>query len=316
MRIASSKGRLVLAVPGGVVDIEAASGGRFSSEADAVYPRWAEFSRWATEYASRGEFSRVEQADESEFTSPVTRPPQIFAVGVNYDKHAQETGYVLPEAPLTFTKFASSITGAHSILELPSEFIDWEVELAVIIGESGRDIERRNAWRHVAGLTAAQDYSDRRMQFLLHPAQFSLAKSYAGFTPLGPWLVTPDEFADPNDLEIRCEIDGEVVQLGRTSEMNFDVAELIVRLSRICELLPGDVILTGTPDGVGAHRDPVRYLRPGEVVTTTIEGIGTLRQDCVALDVSDRASDKAGRLVRAGEGRGDDLSSRGGARGR
>jgi 2-keto-4-pentenoate hydratase/2-oxohepta-3-ene-1,7-dioic acid hydratase in catechol pathway len=127
-----------------------------------------------------------------------------------------------------FTKFASSITGAHSIFELPSDFIDWEAELAVVVGKHGRAIEREEVRDHIAGLTVAQDYSDRHMQFLLRPAQFSLAKSYAGFTPLGPWLVTPDEFADPNDLELRCEVDGETMQLGRTSEMNFDLAELIV----------------------------------------------------------------------------------------
>ena len=150
-----------------------------------------------------------------------------------------------------------------------------------MIGRRADRVSAERAWEHVAGLTVGQDFSERVVQMVGPVPQFSLGKSYPGFGPLGPCLVTPDELADRDDLSLECTVNGEQVQKGRTSQMIFPVAELIARLSAICPLLPGDVIFTGTPAGVGMARTPPRYLSPGDEVVSTIEGIGSLRNACL-----------------------------------
>jgi 2-keto-4-pentenoate hydratase/2-oxohepta-3-ene-1,7-dioic acid hydratase in catechol pathway len=164
---------------------------------------------------------------------------------------------------------------------LPSEHVDWEAELVVVIGRPAHAVAEKDAWSHVAGLTIGQDYSERALQVAGDFPQYSLAKSFPGFAPIGPFLVTPDEFADPDDLSIECEINGESVQSGRTSAMIFGIPTLIARLSTVCTLHPGDLIFTGTPSGVGFARTPARYLSPGDVVTTRIEHLGEMRQACL-----------------------------------
>ncbi len=151
-----------------------------------------------------------------------------------------------------------------------------------VIGAGGRCIAVGDAWNHVAGLTAGQDISERVLQRTGPAPQFSLAKSHPGFSPMGPWLVTPDELRNPDDVELTCAIDGELVQKGRSRDLIFGVPELIARLSAVLLLLPGDVIYTGTPAGVGMGRTPQRFLRPGEMLTSSITGIGELSQTFVS----------------------------------
>jgi 2-keto-4-pentenoate hydratase/2-oxohepta-3-ene-1,7-dioic acid hydratase in catechol pathway len=199
-------------------------------------------------------------------------------VALNYRPHAAEAGFRAPDEPLVFTKFPSCIIGPVAEVTLPPGKPDWEIEVVAVIGAGGRDIPRAEAWNAVAGLTVGQDLSERAVQLRGTPAQFSLGKSFPGFGPIGPVAVTPDEFADPDDIGFECLLDGEVVQHGRTREMIFGIDELVARISAICTLLPGDLIFTGTPSGVGNRRDPPRYLRPGETLISRVDGIGEIRQ--------------------------------------
>jgi 2-keto-4-pentenoate hydratase/2-oxohepta-3-ene-1,7-dioic acid hydratase in catechol pathway len=274
MRIANLSGRLSLVVDGLAVDIAEASGGAFGPEVQAVYQDFAAFRSWA-----RGAtLPSGRPFDPRDLGAPAPAPRQLFAIGLNYRDHARESGFTPPPEPAVFTKFVSSITGPVTEVELPDGQVDWEVELVVVIGAGGRCIAVGDAWSHVAGLTAGQDISERVLQRTGPAPQFSLAKSYPGFSPMGPWLVTPDELPNPDDVELTCAIDGELVQKGRSRDLIFGVPELIARLSAVLPLLPGDVIYTGTPAGVGMGRTPQRFLRPGEMLTSSITGIGELSQ--------------------------------------
>lgn len=273
MRLGSLEGRAVLVGEDRALDVERASDGRFGPDPQSVLERWDEFAGWAAgQDASAGEPFAVERLGP-----PVPRPPQVFGIGLNYRDHAEEADLEIPDEPMVFTKFPSSVTGPYAEVQLPSNRCDYEVELVVVIGRGGHQIPAERAWDHVAGLTVGQDLSDRRVQFRGKPPQFSMGKSFPGFAPIGPVLVTPDEFADRDRLAIRCSSGEETLQDGTTADMIFPVAELVARLSAIVELLAGDLIFTGTPAGVGAVRDPRRYLSPGEVVLSEIEGIGRLR---------------------------------------
>ena len=277
MRIANVAGRLVIIVDGGAIDVERASSGRFDAQPQAIYPRWAEFLGWASTLNG----AEVSEFDESTLQAPSPAPAQVFAIGLNYGAHAVEAGFQVPEVPITFTKFPSCITGPHGELPIPGEHVDWEVELVVVIGARAQAVPVDDAWKYVAGLTVGQDYSERRVQSFGESPQFSLGKSFPGFGPTGPWLVTVDEFDDPGDLELQCLVNGELMQSGRTRDMILPVAGLISRLSMVCPLLPGDLIFTGTPDGVGAARNPPRFLKPGDAVESRIAGIGSISQVCV-----------------------------------
>ncbi|WP_433171464.1 fumarylacetoacetate hydrolase family protein [Actinoallomurus sp. CA-150999] len=280
MRIANLSGRLVLICDGRAVDVERASGGRFSAEPQAVYERWEEFRSWA----ARADLPTGEAFEPIALGSPAPAPRQTLAIGLNYRDHAAESGFVAPEGlPPVFTKFATSITGPITQVTLPADgHTDWEVELVAVLGRRAEHVAEADAWHHVAGLAVGQDISERVVQLAGPAPQFSLGKSYPGFAPIGPWLVTPEEFDDPDDLELRCAINGEEVQKGHTRDLIFSVPTLIARLSAVLPLLPGDVIFTGTPAGVGMGRDPQRWLAPGDELVSTIEGIGELRQTFVA----------------------------------
>jgi 2-keto-4-pentenoate hydratase/2-oxohepta-3-ene-1,7-dioic acid hydratase in catechol pathway len=280
MRLINAAGRAALRTDAGDLDVERASGGRFGPDPQDLYAVWDEFRSWAEGVDDESAGPAV-AADV--LGSPVPRPAQVFAVGLNYRSHAEETGLAgSPGVPLTFTKFPSSIAGPVGELVLSGDEVDWEVELVAVIGRTAHRVAPEKAWDHVAGLTVGQDFSDRRVQMEGSPPQFALGKSFPGYAPLGPVLVTPDELDDPDDLRLTCTIDGVAVQDGRTSAMIHSVPQLVSLLSGICPLGPGDVIFTGTQDGVGMGRTPVRYLRPGEVVESTVEGIGSLWQRCVA----------------------------------
>lgn len=280
MRIMNAGDRLTLLTPGGLRDVAELSLGAFGPDIQAVYDQWPQFTAWAGQHAAHGTGGGLPEAGVT-IGAPSPRPRQVFAIGLNYRDHAEESQLGSPEAPAVFTKFATCLTGPYGDLPLPSEFVDWEVELVVTIGRRAWRVPADTGWSYVAGLSVGQDYSERAVQLAGPAPQFSLGKSFPCFGPVGPWLVTPDELADPDDLEMECLLDGESVQKARTSSMIFGVAELIARLSAVTPLLPGDVIFTGTPSGVGGARTPPRFLRPGQVVVSRIAGIGELRQSCV-----------------------------------
>jgi 2-keto-4-pentenoate hydratase/2-oxohepta-3-ene-1,7-dioic acid hydratase in catechol pathway len=182
-----------------------------------------------------------------------------------------------------FPKFSSCVAAPAAPLEMCTDRMDWEVELVVVIADECRDVRVEDAWDHVAGLTVGQDISDRELQFRTpEPPQFGLGKSRPGFGPIGPWIVTVDEFSDPGDLRITCTLNGETVQDARTKDLIFKVPELVSYLSGLVRLLPGDLVFTGTPAGVGLSRQPPRFLRPGDTLISEIEGIGAMTTTVVA----------------------------------
>lgn len=288
MRLLNIAGRAVLHTPAGHMDVATASGNRFSADPQQLFPVWDQLRDWAESPATHAAASQPLEELEA-LGSPVPWPSQVFAVGLNYARHAKEAGLdAAAERPLTFTKFPSCICAPRGELVLTGAQVDWEVELVAVIGRSAHHVPVSRAWDHVAGLTAGQDFSDRAVQMQGSPPQFSLGKSFPGFGPLGPALVTPDELPDRNDVSLRCSVNGEVVQEGRTSQMIHSVASLVAALSAICPLRPGDVVFTGTPEGVGMGRDPVRYLSPGDVVVTSIDGIGSMEHRCVGSEEARR----------------------------
>lgn len=284
MRFASIDGRSHLNVgPGQYVDVATASGNSLPSDPHECLLRWEELKGWAA--TRRWTASEVTEAADSRLDPPVPRPRQILAVGLNYAQHAEETGLRGNDiAPLTFTKFASSITAPVSDLRLPSPTVDWEVELVVVVGREARHVAVDEAWDAVAGLTLGQDLSERTSQMAGNPPQFSLAKSHEGFAPIGPHMVTTDEFPDLDDITIECRVNDRLVQQGSTRQLVHSVPELIAYYSSICTLYPGDLIFTGTPDGVGMGRTPAEYLRDGDELVSESTHIGTLRQRCRAAD--------------------------------
>ena len=275
MKLANLAGRAVVVTDAGATDVAAASGGRFGPDPQSLFDDWAAFADWASTLQDAGAAASV-AFEVSELGAPVPRPRQVFAIGLNYAEHAAEAGYPPGEMPVTFTKFPSSIVGQDHVVELPEGHVDWEVELVVVIGREAHRVDSESAWDHVAGLTIGQDLSERITQLQGSAPQFSLGKSFPGFGPTGPWLVTPDEFADKDDLAISCSLSDEGMQSSRTSMMLYDVPELLVRLSAVCPLLPGDIIFSGTPSGIGNRRTPQRFIGPDDVLVSDIEGIGTL----------------------------------------
>jgi len=280
VRIASLSGRLILIVGDRAVDVEQVSNGLFSAEPQAVYDRWDEFRTWAAE----ADLPAGRTFEQSALGSPAPAPRQTLAVGLNYRDHAAESGFPAPAGlPPVFTKYVTSITGPVTEVTLPRDgHTDWEVELVAVIGRAATNVSKDDAWGHIAGLTVGQDISERITQLAGPAPQFSLGKSFPGFAPIGPWLVTPDEFDNPDDLELSCSINGEEVQRGRTRDLILSVPGLLAGLSAVVPLLPGDVIFTGTPAGVGLGRDPQRWLAAGDELVSVIEGIGELRQTFVA----------------------------------
>jgi 2,4-didehydro-3-deoxy-L-rhamnonate hydrolase len=280
MRIATVNHRASLIAGAGAVDIHAASGGQFGPGAADLYERWAEFVDWATVAT----LPEPEPYAPALLGSPSPNPRQVFGIGLNYGAHAAESGFARPEtAPPVFTKFPSCITGPYGQVVLPvGGHTDWEVELVVVIGRIASHVSAADAWRYVAGLSVGQDISERVLQMSAAPPQFSLGKSYPGFGPVGPWLVTVDEFDNPDDLELGCAINGQQMQKGRTRDLIFGVADLVEQLSRVTPLWPGDLVFTGTPAGVGSGRTPPRWLGPGDELTSYIEGIGEMRHRFVA----------------------------------
>lgn len=280
MRLGRVKGRFAILDGDSVLDVESASRGLFGPDPDDVFPRWDQFLDWSRDAANvnAGKQALVWE----DLGTPVLRPSQVFGIGLNYSEHAAESGVAVPSSPAVFTKFRSCLAGPSDTIELPSTRVDWEVELVVVIGRLAENVPEAKAWSHVAGLMVGQDISERTVQLAGPVPQFSLGKSFPGFGPTGPWLVTADELADPDDLPLRCSMGDRVLQDGRTRDMIFPVPELIARLSAVCPLLPGDLIFTGTPPGVGMGRTPQEFLRPGGTLVSSIGGLGELRNPVAA----------------------------------
>ncbi|HTY71621.1 MAG TPA: fumarylacetoacetate hydrolase family protein [Actinomycetes bacterium] len=281
MRLANLFGRAVLLVDGGAVDVERLTDGAFGPDARSVLDGWASFREVASQRLATAPVPPEPYA-LADLGAPVPEPRQVFAIGLNYADHAAEASHPTPEYPVVFTKFVTSLTGPATPVALPSRGVDYEAELVAVIGREARGVSEAAGWDHVAGLMVGQDLSERAIQRRGPAPQFSVAKSFPGFSPTGPALVTVDELADPDDLAIRAWIGEEVLQDSRTKELIFSVPTLVAYLSGILPLLPGDLIFTGTPAGVGAGRTPPRFLRPGETLVTEIEGIGRLETPLVA----------------------------------
>lgn len=264
----------------GYIDIEKVSGGKLSSDPMACFENWAEVCKVATNLSQADESSAI-TLDSNKLECPVPRPRQIFAIGINYKAHAAEMNNPLPSQPLVFTKFQSSLNSPNGAVTLVGEKCDFEAELVAVIAKGGRNISASEAWCHVAGLCVGQDVSDRALQYANTPPQFSLGKSRAGFTPIGPWITDAASLTTRGNLEMTCRVSGEIMQHTQTDDMIFEIPEIISYLSSICELFPGDVIYTGTPSGVGAGRTPQRFLHAGDVIETTIQDLGTLINKCI-----------------------------------
>lgn len=281
MRFANVSGRACLVLDGRAVDIGEASGGALSSDPMAA----ADLAHHAAlrDLAVAVDPSAWPALDPAALGPPVSRPPKIIAMALNYRSHAIEAGKAIPTEPHVMAKFPTCICGPYDDVPIADlEMVDYEVELVVVVGRRCKGVAAADAWRHVSGLTCGNDVSDRNEQFRPPVKQFSLAKSYDAFGPIGPTMITPDEVADPDDLALSCRVDGEVRQQARTSDFIFDVRYLVAWLSRYVTLEVGDLIFTGTPGGVGDSMDPPTYLRHGQVVEIEIEGIGGLRNRIVA----------------------------------
>ncbi len=281
MRFANVSGRACLVVDGRAVDIGEASGGALNSDPMMT----ADLANHARLQALAAEVdpSAWPSLAGAELGPPVPRPGKIIALALNYRSHAEESGRAIPTEPHIMAKFPTCICGPYDdVPMLDLQMVDYEVELVLAVGRRCKGLARADAWSHVSGLTCGNDVSDRNEQFRPPVRQFSLAKSYDAFGPVGPTMVTADEVADPDDLALSCRVDGEVRQQARTSDFIFDVGFLMSWLSRYVTLEVGDLIFTGTPGGVGDSMDPPTYLRDGQVVEIEVEGIGSLRNRFVA----------------------------------
>ncbi len=222
--------------------------------------------------------------DDVRLGAPLRRPSKIICIGLNYAKHAEESGMAIPKEPVLFFKATSAIVGPNDDVVIPkgSAKTDWEVELAVVIGKKASYVSQENAMDHVAGYVLHNDYSERAFQ-LEREGQWVKGKSCDTFAPLGPFIATTDEIADPHSLNLWLKVNGEMLQNSNTSDFVFNIPESISYISQFMTLLPGDIISTGTPFGVGLGFNPPRYLKAGDVVELGIDGLGASRQEAKAF---------------------------------
>lgn len=218
------------------------------------------------------------------YLAPVPDPQKVICVGLNYADHAKEGGQAIPTEPVIFNKFPTAVAAHQQPIALPSvsKCVDYEAELVVIIGRGGRHISREQALSHVAGYAVGHDVSARDWQMHKSAGQWLLGKTFDTFAPFGPYLVTADEVPDPNNLAIALRLNGQTMQNSSTSQFIFKVEELIAYISAVATLVPGDVIFTGTPPGVGFARKPPVYLKPGDVCEVEIERLGVLSNSVTA----------------------------------
>ena len=221
--------------------------------------------------------------EKNRWGAPLSRPSKIVCVGLNYAQHAKESGMGVPEEPVLFFKATSAIIGPYDPIIIPKGSLktDWEVELALVIGKQASYVSQENALSHIAGYVLHNDVSERAFQ-LERSGQWVKGKSCDTFAPLGPYIVTTDEIENPNNLDLWLKLNGEIVQKSNTSDFIFDVQEIVSHISQFMTLLPGDIISTGTPFGVGLGLNPPKYLKPGDEVELGIKGLGTSKQLCKA----------------------------------
>lgn len=276
--LANQNGRAALINDRGIYDLECHTSSEWSPDPMAAIARYEELHAVAATLTGDPDGPVV-----PENLGPcVPRPSKIFGIGLNYRAHAEESGMELGDHPPTFAKFPNCITGPANDVIVFGPTTDWEAELVVVMGSHARDIAAADAWDHIAGLTCGQDISERVTQFHGKPPHFDLGKSFDTFGPIGPSIVSLDQFSNPADLKIICDVNGTRKQDSRTSDLIFDIPTLVEYLSGICTLEPGDLIFTGTPSGIGAATG--EFLKPGDVITTEIEGIGTMTNRCVARE--------------------------------
>ena len=249
-----------------------------------IYPGIPDFDE---EFFEKGWLEKVKQVTDAgekmdiRIGCPVCRPSKIICLGKNYSEHAKEGGFENPERPLLFCKTPNTLNGPYDPIVLPksSAQVDWEVELAVIIGKKGKRIKKKDAFSHIVGFTILNDVSGRDAQFA--DSQWFRGKSFDSFAPVGPCVVTPDEIDNVQNLRLTTTVNGNVMQDGNTKDMIFDIPTILEYISEDITLLPGDILSTGTPSGVGIFRDPPVVLKPGDVVECEIEGIGSIKNEVI-----------------------------------
>jgi 2,4-diketo-3-deoxy-L-fuconate hydrolase len=281
VRLANLAGRATIVVDGRAVDVERASGGRLGSDPMLL----ADLANHATlrDVAGSADPAAWPAVDETALGPPVPRPAKGLGVALNYRSHAEEAGRAIPDEPHFFGKLENCVTGPFDPIVVPAgrDMVDYETEVVIVFGRVAKGVGEAEAWDHLAGVTGGQDISDRGEQFRPPVKQFTIAKTYDTFGPIGPYLVTPDELADRDAIGLVGRVDGEEVQRGNTDDLIFSVPALVAWLTRFMTFLPGDLVWTGTPGGVGEARTPPLFLRPGMVVETQIEGVGTMRNPVV-----------------------------------
>ena len=284
-KLGTVDGKAVLIKDNHYFDVASLSDGAISSDSVEALKFQTELSEL---YESLSEKNATGNLSEVELGNPVPKSPNCYAVGLNYRKHAEESGMDIPEVPMIFTKHISCFVGPKANVEMRSDYVDWEVELVAVIGKEGKNIPKENALEHVAGLCVGQDISDRPAQFATTPAMFNLGKSFDTYGPMGPALVSLDLLENCESLDIECKLNGETVQKSNTSDLIFNISSIISYLSEIVSLNVGDTIWTGTPSGVGIASG--KFLKDGDILTSSIEGLGSMENKCVRISDHSRAN--------------------------
>jgi len=277
---AQNDARLGLLRDDHVIDLATASDGRLPSDMRTFLQQGENAMRLARQVGENAAASLP--LAEVTLLAPIPNPSKVVAIGLNYMDHCREQNIEPPELPIIFAKFPNAVAGPGAAIRWDPALtrkVDYEVELAVVMGRTARRVSAAEALNYVAGYTICNDVSARDLQF--GDRQWVRGKSLDTFCPLGPWLVTRDEIPDPQDLSLRCTLNGRVMQDSTTAEMIFGVPQLVEFISRAFTLLPGDVIATGTPDGVGVFRSPQVFMKDGDVVTLEVEGLGQLTNHCI-----------------------------------
>ena len=275
---ANYAGRAVLVDGDNYHDLESQSGGAVPSDPMAALAKEDLLHDLQKKTAGRTPEGKI---DPAKLGAPTPSPEKVFGIGLNYKTHAAESGMEVPDNPVVFAKFSSCIAAPNVVVELRSERVDYEAEIVVIIGKGGKDIPKSDAWKHVFGITAGQDVSDRAVQMASKPPHFDLGKSFDTFGPIGPVAVSPDALSNRDAIGVKCLVNGEERQNDTSASLIFDIPFLIEYLSHITTLKTGDVIFTGTPAGVGMMQK--KLLRDGDVITTVVDGVGTMTNKCVRV---------------------------------
>ena len=278
-KLANVNGKSSLIFGESYYDINTISQGKISSEPSEVLDSLNDLHELSSKIDN---YEATGLIESSLLGAPITNSRNCFAVGLNYKAHAEESGMEIPPFPMVFTKHTSCIVGPFEDIQMRSDIVDYEAELVVVIGKKGKNITIDNAWEHVAGLTVGQDISDRAVQFHATPPQFNLGKSFDTFGQIGLFFVSPDLVTNKNSVQIDCYVNDELRQESSTDDLIFTVPDIISYISEFLTLTPGDLIFTGTPSGVGATQG--KLLKHGDIVTTSIKEIGTIKNKCVRIN--------------------------------